>query len=618
MTLRSPIRTTIYGGGGISALVPYKWDCSVNGRTFMFEDKYFGTAQFTRSSIPLLRPPTETGTISEQSLNPGDGIRAKIESWHKGAGQQYLDRDASDPYRFRSSKGVNPWNRWQLSLLPDTDRKVSSSNTNLTLLPAGSRLYLTNDQTLSFTTDPTADTPSFTTVTGSPASAITGIASDGYTVWTAFGSNGIYDTNTGATAAASRTTGTVGGPLGYVKGRLMAANTNSIYNVTSLSGAAAALPSALYTHPNTEFRWVGFAEGQSVIYAAGYAGDKSLIYKTTIKADGTALDVPTVAGELPDGQIIRAIGSYLGVVLIGTDDGVWVGAQDSSGNLTVNQVIEGIGSVRCFEGQGDFVWFGWTNYDATSTGLGRMDLTTDTKGASVVTPGYASDLMATAQGTVLSCVTFGERRYFTVSGNGVWGEETTKVASGTINSGWITHRMADNKVAVSSGVVHDPLNGEITLYLTTDAVTYRELATSAIEDSTSLTIGAGSVVSEKFELRHVLERDASDTTAGPVMTRATLESNPAPGRGERFTVALRFREQLDVNGGDEEFDCGGSYRALVDLESAGAPVVYQDVLGSETVTLDDHDFLIEGHTPERDGFRGTYLLTMRRARRRTT
>ena len=90
------------------------------------------------------------------------------------------------------------------------------------------------------------------------------------------------------------------GVLEYVKGRLMAAGSGAtdgykIWNIT----ASGNNPAILYTHPNTAFTWVGFAAGQQHIYAAGYAGRTSLIYKTAIKADGTALDIPSQAGELP-------------------------------------------------------------------------------------------------------------------------------------------------------------------------------------------------------------------------------------------------------------------------------------------------------------------------------
>ena len=615
MALRDLIRTPFNEGGGSSALVPKPWDCAIGGRTYMYDWKFAATQQFRRSSIELLKPQQDTGTVGERSLNPADGIRAAIESWHKGAGQVWLDRAESDPYRFRSSKGVNPWNRHKLSLHYGTDQKRSSANTNLALVPAGSRLYLVDGQSLLYTTDVTVDTPTWTTVTSTPAVAASGLASDGYYVWVPYGASGMYATNTGTGAAAQLVTTALdaNAVVGYAKGRLMVGNGASLYNVTTLTGSAA-LPAVLYTHPNVEFTWVGFAEGQNAIYAAGYSGDKTQIFRVGIKTDGSGLDAPIVAGVLPDGEIVRTVGSYLGLVLIGTDRGVWVADQDTNGNLTVNKVLDLTSACRCFEGQGDFVWFGWTNYDSTSSGLGRMDLRTDTKGASVLTPAYASDLMVTAQGAVLSVVTFQDIRVFTVSGSGVWGQATSLVASGTIDSGWLTHGMPDGKVALTVSIAHEPLDGTVTVSLSTDEGTFTNLGTSSIDESTLQRFNAGSVAGEKFEVRHLLTRDAT-VTLGPVLTRSTLESNAAPGRGEFLNVPLLFFESLNVGGGQKDFDCVEAFNELLDIETSGIPTTYQDVLGAVTVTLEDHDFIIEGLTERRDAYVGTFLAKFRRPRR---
>lgn len=617
MSLRTAIRTPFYEGTGTSALVPYTWDAAVNGTPFMFDTRYFGTDQFKRSSISLLKPQQATGSVNEDALNPADGIRAKVESWHHGAGQVYLDRPESDEYRFRTSKGIDPWTRWKASMQWDTAQRVSSSNTNVLLQPAGSRLYFSDGQALKYVTAITAS-PTVTTVTGTPAATVTSITSDGFTVWAAHTASGLYktDTSTGAASQLVTTALAADSVVGYVKGRLMLSKGNVLYNITDLAGPAA-VPSALFTHPNTSFVWVGFAEGQSVLYAAGHSGDKSLIYKTSIKADGTGLDIPTVAGELPDGEIVRSIGAYLGLILIGTDKGVWVAAQDSSGNLTINKVLVTSAAVKCFEGQDDFVWFGWSNYDATSTGLGRMDLRSDTKGADVVTPAYASDLMATAQGAVLSVVTFADSRVFSVSGSGVWAQTTDKVASAVIDGGLITHGMPDDKVALAITVTHEALAGQVAVALSTDSGPFETRGSSVTADSTSTTLSAGSATGETFEIRHTLTRSSVDTTEGPVLTRSTLESNPAPGRGEFFTVAFLFYEKVLVGAKEEPFDPIAAYEMLVALESSGVPAAYQDPLGAATVTLEDHHFVIEDFTEHRNGFVGTFIAKFRRPRTRS-
>src|SRR5690606_22764098 len=98
------------------------------------------------------------------------------------------------------------------------------------------------------------------------------------------------------------------------------------------------------------------------------------IYKITITKEGTGLDAPIVAGELPDGEVIASIGSYLGFILLGTSKGARFCTVNSAGDLTIGSLIPTSNPVQCFEGQGEFIWFGWTGYDGTHGGLGRMSL----------------------------------------------------------------------------------------------------------------------------------------------------------------------------------------------------------------------------------------------------
>lgn len=609
MALRDLIRTPFNEGAGTSSMVPFPWDCSINGRTFLYDEKYFGTQQHRLSSIPLLRPTQSTGAITEEALNPADGVRASVESWHHGAGQTFADRPDSDPYRFRSSKGIDPWTRYKLSLHLDTDQKRSSAETNLLLAVAGAYLALLDGTAIVHTTDADTDSPTWTAVTNS-GGAMVSITSDGYSFTATDGSN-IYQWAKDATATGVAWSTFDSDLLTYVKGRLMSAHDNVVSNIT-----AAGAKTDVVTHANTDFRWVGFAEGLNHIYMAGYSGDKSLIYKTTIKADGTALDAGSVAGELPDGEVVTALGSYLGLVLIGTDKGVWVAEQDGNGNLTVNKVVDTAAAVRCFEGQGDFVWFGWTNYDTVSTGLGRMDLRSDTKGAEVLTPAFASDLMVTGQGAVLSLVTFGDQRVFTVSGSGVWAEHHAgnKVASGVIDGGLVTVGSADNKVALYVSVAHEPLVGSVAVALSANEGSFSTLGTSSTAGSSGERFNGGAATGRTFETRLTLTRDAVATT-GPAVNRSTLEANMAPGRGQEMNLALLFFETLEARGGELTFDPVAAWDDLTDLASSGLPVTVQHVLGSVTATLDDYDLIIENFTEKRTGYVGTFLAKFRVPRR---
>lgn len=607
--LAGPLVQPLYeGSGGISSLVPGLYDVAINGRVFMVDWKHAGTESFSRESIRLLKPQVDdSGEISQRSLNPEEFARQGQESWHKGAGQTFVDRDESDPARFRSSKGINPWEKWEFSLLPTTTSQTSSSATNLAVESVGAYLYEVDGQQVYHRSAIGGARTSAVIHNGEAAQDVKSIASDGYYLYVALGSNGIHRSVNGA-ASSSHYSDLSCTLIGYEKGRLMAANGNAIYNVIA-SGAA---PAALYTHPNTDFTWVGFASGLGALYAAGYSGDTSLVYRTAVKADGTALDTPVIAGQLPDGEIIRAIRGYLGFILLGTDQGIRMAVPDDSGNLTIGALIDLGVSVRCFEGQDRFVWFGYTNYDSTSTGLGRLDLSILNGSA----PAYATDLMATGQGAVLSVCTFTDKRVFAVSGLGIYAEDTNLVTSGTLDTGLITYGLPDPKIAMYVDLRHEPLDGTVAIALSVDGGSFTTLGTSSTADSTSLVVPASQEDGETFELRFTLTR-AAVTTTGPVVTRTTLEANPAPGRGLFFTIPLLLWDEIVLaNGKPASMDPPTEEAALIDMQVAGNPVTVQTGANTETVLFDDHRFVIERYTKKRDGWCGTFFARFKRPRSR--
>lgn len=601
MGISALLSAPFFTGQTRSEEVPGKWDVSLNGMGFMVDREADGDA-FSRRSIPLLRNQANTGEqFGEGSLNPEELWRRSTDAWDHGAGQVYLDREDSDRRRFRSSKGIDVWERWGMSLLPDTESKRTSSAT-LLLQPVGTYLYLVDGTSLLSTTSLTG-TPTWTTITGTPGAA-SSIASDGYNVFTAHGASGVYSTTRGA--AASSVYNTLSASLlGYVKGRLMAASGSVLYNITDGTP-----PAALYTQPNSDFTWVGFAEGQTAIYAAGYSGDKSLIYRTAIKADGTALDIPVVAGELPDGEIVRAIQGYLGYLLVGTDKGVRFCAADTEGNLTIGTLISTTSPVRCFEGQDRFVWFGWENYDGASTGLGRLDLSTF---VAPLAPAYASDLMASGQGAVASVCTFAGLRVFTVAGVGIFAESASLVASGTLDSGLISYGLSDPKVAVYVDVTLSHIVGSNTTHLAADGGTFVNVGIRS-GDSDDQAFQAGQVSGETFEIRQELARSTTDTTDGPVVSRTTLRSYPkTTTRGEIFTAPLMLSETvLDRQDNEVKVDVQQRLEAILELQSSRALVIYQIGTESHTVLVDDSSFTYGTRTQDGRAWNGTCLVKLKK------
>lgn len=285
---------SFYTGTGASQLVPDVFPVAINGRPYMLD---MASNQFTRQYDARVRDSVDQSTEpGEGAINPQGLWRRSQSSWHYGAGQEYSDASDSEAFRFNGSKGVNVWERGKLTLLSDVSQALSSANTNLKMATADTRVYVTDGQTLKYSTD----LSTFSTVTGTDASDFFDIASDGYNVFYSYANGDVDQTNAGVTTNSNYVTGIEAGKLAYVKGRLMvagqAADKHKIWNITTAAGSSVNNPTALYTHPNSNFQWVGFAAGQNNIYCAGYAGNKSIIYKTAIKAD-QMMRCPVINGD---------------------------------------------------------------------------------------------------------------------------------------------------------------------------------------------------------------------------------------------------------------------------------------------------------------------------------
>lgn len=593
------------GGSSTSTLVPAVFPVALAGHAYLVDlDPY------ERQTVELLRQQADDSPEpSERSYNPVALWGRSVESWHHGAGQTNLDLPDSDRQRFRSSKGIDPWTPGQIGLLPDTDAKRASANTNVRAIVAGTRLYVIDGQTLLFTTDVSADSPSFTTVTGTPASTPTGLATDGFHVWAAY-PTAPYVTDTGISTAATFGTQDIE-LICYALGRIVVAHNDVLYE---LDNAGAVVGTSIFDHPNSSFRWDVIAAGTNVIYAAGHAGTKGELYRIEIDDTTTALAAPSPATFLPDGEYVTALLSYVGLVVLGTNKGVRIASPDASGNLTYGPLVVETGdAVYCLEGEDRFVWFGWSDYDSTSTGLGRLDLSVFTE---TLRPAYASDLMVTDQGDVLSVVTFGGLRVLTVATGGVFAEHTTKVASGSLDSGLVRWGTTERKVVVNADVRTKPLpaGGTVVLSLAYDDETFESVATLATANSTgpSDSISTREEATEQAETRLTLSR-ATVTTTGPTVLRSTVKALPIPGRTERILVPLIFAEGTTAGGGDGQhqvFDTADEFRFLKGLEAAGVPVVYQEGEETWTVTVQRVGFKPSSWSAGNRWLNGTCFVTL--------
>lgn len=612
-TLPRRLPFSFYRGSPVTSDVPGKFPCALNGRPYMIDDGQ--GSGWVHQGIQQIRTQADGSTTpSEASLNPEGLWRRGQESWHRGAGQSFRDRTNADEFRFTASKGVDVWTPYELSLLNDVDQKKSGASTNYRLAVAGSRLYLTDGTALYYTTDITVDSPTWTAVTSFAVSGVD-ICSDGFTVYITDGSN-IFTTNTG-TGAASSTNTLDATHVDFVNGRLMASKDNKVWNITVVGIDPVASP--LFTHFNADFEWVGFAAGASAIYTAGFSGDKSQVYRIPVKDDGSGLDVPFECGFIPDGEIVTSIGDYLGFIVLGTTTGFRFCEPDASGNLTIGPLVETLSSVLCFTGSKRFLWFGWSNYDVTSTGLGRMDLTQFTQ--DIVTggrePAYASDLLAPTTGAVLSAVTFQGLRVFTVSGHGVYAETSTLAPTGTITSGQITFGLPDAKIGIELDIQTQPLAGSYTASVGVDGAVPTTVGLGNVSGSSVTSFPLSYLTGQLFEVDLTLTRGS--TTTGPTITRWTLKASPGANDGpaEYIVVPLLLVSEIDLpNGEDYSWDVKDERERIKALRRARLVVPFQDVTQTYQVIVENYEWhpqllsfsKLGGYQTEN----GTFLVQLKR------
>lgn len=580
------------------------------------------SGKFARGYEQRVRDSQDTSTApGEAAINPGGLWRRGQDSWHFGAGQPYADVAGAMDYQFYKSKGINPWVKGQVSLLNDTVLRTESTFTSTNLFSCvvesgGTEyLYVADGNVVRFSSNPYASSPTWTAVTTNtsggavPNVAITGLETNGTNVYIAWTGHDIWYTTPGSTSATffyptgGSGTGKTYNAFGYAKGRGFAAVDQNLYQIGLQSGSHI----VFFTNPDTTFRWVGAAAGQNAVYAAGYSGDKSLIYKITIKTDGT-LDVPVVALELPVGEIVSAIHGYLGFIAIGTNKGVRFCSTDANSNLLAGSIIPTTGAVNDFTSSDRFIWFAYSNYDGVSGGLGRLDLSVFT---ATNTPAFATDLMYDSTAAVKSVASIGGKRAFAISGVGVVVENASQlVASGTIEGGTWRWGIPDRKFVAKVDARSEPLKGSITAYLSTDNAGYDSLGTWDSANQTEYTFEGSDTKTIEAAIKFTLTRGAT-VTEGPVFTRWMARAYAAPFRSQVFVVPVLLHHKLNVKGKDYYFNVQDETDALDNLISSPSIITLQIGTSSHSVIVEDVEWTpldSYGNTWE---WEGTATVTMR-------
>lgn len=605
MTLPTPDTDGLVGAGA-----PYP--VSLGGREYLID---LSQGNFVERTIPLLRNQADTATEqvqSEASLNPEDLVRRSVETCHLGAGQNYRDRIGSVPERFRTSDGVDVWTQWQLSLLPET-KSIRTLTTDVFdgVLSVGSYLYVADGNNLYFSNSALTGAVSWTTVTGAPGGAISSICTDGNVVYASFGASGIYRTTAGAASMASILTGTTGKVM-FLKDRLFCFNGGGVlYNPTDLVAPAAALPTALYDK-GSNWAWLTGCAGNNHVYFAGsYASsDHSIIFKTAVKPDGTAMDTPTVAATLPDGERLVGMTGYLGFIVLGVEvattvvGAIRLAQIQSDGNLVLGpRIPTSFVYVWAFEPQDRFVYCTWTEY-STQSGIGRIDLSRFTE---PLTPAYAKDIQydGASLGYVTGITTHQAKQVFRIADDFLACTDSANLKPyGDIYFGKVGYGLLDSKVAMYVDV--DMVSpGTVTVYVSVDggARTQYGVALSA-----SGTIDLSALSGKEFEVSLRLTRSSGAPSTGPTVRRVTIRSFINAARTREFLIPVIVRPRIKTMlGQDVEIT---DTRAEIDAINAmvGTVVVWKYGTKTEYVQVRDYQWVPEYFDTESGQFGGICMV----------
>jgi len=424
-----------------------------------------------------------------------------------------------------------------------------------------------------------------------------------------------YNTSATVTAVGSATT------FSYVVGSATvttAATTGKFLKTT--------LPTPIYTHPNTAWTWTSISESGGAIYAAGYAGGNSAIYKFTLSTAGVmpTLTSGIIAAQLPIGEYINKIEYYLGYLMLGTSKGVRAAVvSDQDGSINYGPlIIEDSNGVYDFAFRDRFVWA--TGSIGGYAGLYRIDLGSEIE---TLRFAYAKDAyLSTATGYATSVDFIGntDQIAFTTSGsNGIAVQSATVLASsGSITTGKIrfsTLEPKNYKRLIGRGTF---TSGEFTLSSIAtektgvetqyDHITYN-LGVDAVEVTTSQPEVAQEFIAYKF----TFDRDATTTTAGPTFKGYQAKATIATPRNRviRFPVYCfdvetdRFNTVVGFEGRAFE-----RIQLLEEIEKTGDVLTWQDLTTGESRQAVIEQVTFTRMTPPDkrfDGFGGVIEITVR-------
>ena len=639
--LSNPPVNSSYNGSTVA------YDIAIGGQPFFLEtsdDSPYRrvTAQYRKQQIDQTREP------GEQTLT-GWWIRSQS-TFHLGQGINFFEpaQDESLRFQYKYSKGCNIWTKGQVTLLRD----VSSSNTTTGTLNSNLRPYqyarsirwssingvlLHDDYTIRKISVGGTATAFQTNVSGTDA-PIFSVCDDGvnaYWITSSAPSSGnlqVYkkaltaDTSTSPTLMFTGTGITVtNAVIEFTKERLVAAINNKVYEFAT---TASTLPSAVYTHPNTNIIYTSITSSGAAIYVAAYSGIQSNILKFTLDTSGAmpTLTSAITAAELPVGERVFRIAYYLGYMAIGTSKGLRIAdVNDANGSLAYGPLLfESEQTVYDVAFRDRYLWC-TTNVDG-NPGVTRVDLGQQV-GANLVFA-YAWDLYkpgVTGRLTT-ACAFNGNTDQLTFISNyvatpgAVYIEEaSTLVPTASLETGFIRYNTLENKIFKTLTPRFDTTNGGITIYSV--QADNAEVTLGSFPQGSSLgVIGIAYPATPQQYLGFLFEftRDSTDSTLGPKFTGYQVNTLPSIPRQRLIQYpAMCYDFEMDKFNNQAGYD-GAAYnrqQVLERIEDVGDTVLVQDFRTGESYLglIEEQDFINKTPTDKRySGYGGVLLITIRK------
>ena len=575
---------------------------------------------YIRQTAPFRKDQFDNGREpGEQSLT-GWWLRSQS-SFHSGSGIKFYDPSAGETvnYRFADSKGVDVWTKGQVTLLKSTStahfttgpmqsngkpfqqaRSIQWNNTNGILLWDHYDVdKIAVDGTITNFIDYVAGTdyPVYAICDdGVNAYWATRILDSGVDKTAVYKKALVGDASTSATQLFKDSSIVVNkGLMEYVKDRIVMCINNKVYE---LSSSASSLPTALYTHSDTDVVFTSITASGPAIYISGFSGIQSFIYKFTLNTSGVmpTLTTAITAAEMPVGEIIHKIYYYLGYMLIGTSKGIRAAVvSDQDGSINYGPlIVETTQPCYDFAARDKYVWCA-TSVDG-APGVIRIDLGNEIE---TLRFAYANDLYVsgTSGYKTTTCAFAGDTSRLVFA--------TTALTAGTITNKALTSNVATlttgsaHGLAVGDSVwvegVDSTFNSSTTYYTVasvptsttfTYAKTASDVASTAVSSSTAVVTKIGSI---NIESSSTL-RESGYLTTGYIRYN-TLEPKNFKrliGRGD-FTYGTLSLETVDKDGTEYDHITYGEGVEAVEVTTNQPPTAQEYVAFKFAFTRDADD-----------------------------